>query len=95
MPEAYQIGEVVRLSVKTLDLDSLLADPGAITLKVKSPTGTVTPYTQPIVVRDSVGIYHADIELVAAGQWAYRWELTTPNAGAAEGLIHVNKSYVL
>ena len=95
MPDSYLVGEVVRLRVVTSDIDGLPADPGSITLKVKSGSGAVTAYTGPDVVRDGTGIYHADIALNEAGILAYRWELTAPNAGAAEGLINVQKSRVI
>lgn len=99
MPDpAYIIGEVVRLSLRVADLTGLAADPGTVTLKIKPGAGAVTDYlygSAPEVVRDDAGLYHADIELTAAGLWAYRWQLTTPNAGAAEGVINVSKSRVI
>lgn len=91
-------GEAARLSLAIADLSGNAADPGTLVLKIKTPSGSVTPYTfgsDAELVRDSLGNYHADIPLDASGQWAYRWELTTPNAGAAEGVLHVRKSYVL
>lgn len=98
MSEAFVIGEVVRLSVKATDLAGQAADPGSITLKVKPGIGAVVSYAygQAVeVVRDGAGQYHADIALTSAGQWAYRWELSAPNAGAAEGVIVVQKSRVI
>ena len=94
MSSAYVLGEVVRLLLNTFDFAGAIADPGAVVLKVKRPDGTVATLT-PDVVRDSAGVYHADLTLSAAGMWAYRWELIAPNAGAAEGLISVQKSRVL
>ena len=94
MSSAYVLGEVVRLLLNTFDFAGAVADPGAVVLKVKQPDGTVVTHT-PDVVRDSTGVYHADLALSAAGIWAYRWELTAPNAGAAEGLISVQKSRVI
>lgn len=99
MPDpVFIIGEVVRLSLRVADLTGLAADPGTVTLKVKPGSGVVTDYlygAAPEVVRDGTGIYHADIALTAIGLWAYRWQLTTPNAGAAEGVINVSKSRVI
>lgn len=94
MPD-FLVGEVARLRVRALDIDGQAADPGAIALKVKSPAGAVTSYQTPEVVRDATGIYHADVTLSASGIWAYRWELSPPNAGAAEGVIQVQKSRVV
>lgn len=98
MSEAFIVGEVVRLSVKSTDLSGQSAEPGGITLRIKPGAGAVTNYAYgqaAEIIRDAAGIYHADIELTSAGQWAYRWELTSPNAGAAEGVIVVNKSRVI
>ena len=94
MSSAYVIGEVVRLLLNTFDFPGSVADPGAVILKVKRPDGTVVTHT-PDVVRDSTGLYHADLALSVAGVWAYRWELSAPNAGAAEGVIQVQKSKVI
>ena len=94
----YIPGQVAQISVSVFDSAGVAADPGALRLKVKPPTGAVTTYiygTDVIVVKDSTGCYHADILLTAAGQWAYRWELDAPNAGAAEGVITVQKSRVI
>lgn len=90
----YIPGEVARLSLTVTDHDGLAADPGSVVLKVKQPDGTVVTHT-PDVVRDGAGVYHADLALSSAGVWAYRWELTAPNAGAPEGLINVQKSRVI
>ena len=97
-PNSFVVGEVVRLSIAATDLAGLAAEPGGITLKLKPPVGAVSAYAYgaaPEVVRDGVGRYRADIPLTTAGPWAYRWELSAPNAGAAEGVITVQKSRVI
>ena len=99
MSDAFYIpGELARMSLTAKDATGVLADPGALRLKVKTPAGIVTTYTygsSAEVIKDSTGRYHADIQLTAAGVWAYRWELDAPNAGAAEGAITVQKSRVI
>lgn len=98
MPESFIVGEVARLGLTVADIAGAAADPGALLLKVKAPGGGVTSYLYGVaaeVVRDGTGAYHADLPLATAGQWAYRWELTAPNAGAAEGSINVQKSRVI
>lgn len=95
MPECYLPGQVVRISVRISDDSGVAADPGAIALKVKLGVGAVDIYTYGVnaeLIRDGVGLYHANIPLTAAGLWAYRWELQDPNAGAAEGVVNVQKS---
>jgi hypothetical protein len=98
MPDAYLVGEAARISLRVADIDGATADPGTLKLKVKAPGGAVTTLTYGVdadVMRDGLGQFHADIVLPAAGQWAYRWELTAPNTGAAEGVIVVAKSRVI
>lgn len=99
MPEApYIVGEVAHISLGVADIGGAPADPGALTLKIKAPGSAVTTLTYGVdaaIVRDGVGAFHADIGLSAAGQWAYRWELSAPNTGAAEGLFTVQKSRVI
>ncbi len=95
--DTYTPGQVARLTLAVADLAGAASDPGAVQLKIKAPDATLVVYTYGVdseLVRDSLGKFHADIPLPAAGQWAYRWELTTPNAGAAEGTLHVRNSYV-
>lgn len=95
MAETFIPGEVARLTLQATDLAGLAADPGSITLKIKPGMGAVASYAYGAaaeLVRDGAGLYHADIALTAAGLWAYRWELSAPNAGAAEGVINVQKS---
>lgn len=98
MSDQYIIGETGRISVSITDLLNVAADPGALRLKVKAPSGTVTTYVYGAsgeLVKDSVGHYHADILLDAAGIWAWRWESDVPNAGASEGTLNVRKSAVI
>ena len=98
MSDTYIPGEVARVSLTATDTAGAAADPGALRLKVKPPTGALATYTFGVgadIVKDAVGRYHADILLAAAGLWAYRWELDAPNAGAVEGTITVQKSRVI
>lgn len=98
MSEPFLVGEVARLDLAATDLAGAAVDPGALLLKVKAPGGAVATYSYGAdaeLVRDSLGHYHAAIPLPVAGQWAYRWDLVAPNAGAAEGVISVQKSRVI
>jgi hypothetical protein len=95
---AYLVGQVARISLRVADIAGAIADPGGLVLRVKSGAGSVTSVTygtDPAIVRDGLGSYHADIPLTAPGQWAYRWECVAPHAGAAEGVITVQKSRVI
>lgn|GEM_PF-1105941 len=96
--ENIVIGEVAKITVAIVNSAAVAADPSALRLKVKSPSGTLTTYVFGVaveLVKDSVGNYHANIVMSEAGAWAYRWEADAPNAGASEGRITVKKSIVI
>lgn len=82
------VGDLERVDITNItNAAGVVTDPTALTLKVKVPAGTVTTYTygvDVIVVKDSVGNYHADIPITAAGRWSYAWE-GTGAATVAEG----------
>lgn len=90
-------GAVVQIGLTIKNMQSVLADPSALRLKLRDPDDVITTYVFGVddeVVKDSVGSYHADLVMSKSGRWAYRWESDAPNAGADEGLIQVNKSIV-
>ncbi|HAF00399.1 MAG TPA: hypothetical protein DCG63_03805 [Methylophilaceae bacterium] len=92
------IGSAVKISVSIFNDLDVLTDPSALRLKVRSPAGVVTVYVfgaAAEIVKDSVGNYHGNIVLSAAGTWTYRWEADTPNAGVGEGKVLVKKSIVI
>lgn len=63
-----------------------LTDPTAVKVRWKAPSGAVTTWTyltDSQVVKDSVGMYHADIPITLAGTHYYGW-LGTGAVGAAE-----------
>lgn len=94
----WLIGQAARISVDVKDFGGALADPGALRLKVKPPTGVLQTFvygTDIALVKDATGKYHLDLTLDADGAWAYRWECDAPNAGAIEGTLQVRKSAVI
>lgn len=98
MSKQFLPGEVARVSVSITDPAGTLSDPGAMRLMVKPVNGVVLVYVGADIVRESIGRYHVDVPIpatAAPGRWVYRWELEAPNAGAAEGVIVVQKSQVL
>lgn len=82
------IGDLQRVSATNItNAAGVVTDPTTLTLKVMKPDATVDTYvypTDPIIVKDSVGNYHADIDVDSAGRWAYSWE-GTGAATFAEG----------
>lgn len=95
MSSLFVVGEVARLSLLLINSIGVAADPGALRLKVRNPlTAVITTYAYGagVVIKDSVGNYHADIALPVAGLWLWRWESDAPNAGANEGSLSVSPS---
>ncbi len=95
----YDVGDLIRLSGIFYDEDGDPIDPTTITLKVKDLAGTTTTYvygTDPEVVKDRVGHYHADITIDGAGDgfWYYRWESTGTAVTAEEGKFLIKEKNV-
>lgn len=92
----YQPGDLVRLST-TFTVDDTPTDPTSVTLTVQKPDGTQTDYvhgTDPEVVKDSTGVYHADIEADQAGLWVWAWTGTGAAHGVDEGSFSVSRRLV-
>lgn len=94
MSNAYDVGDSIRLSCAFTNSAGTAVDPGAVSLKVKVPAGTVATYTYvgADITRDSAGNYHLDIDLATAGEWSYRWAGTSTNKAATEGEFTVRAS---
>lgn len=90
----YIIGDATRISLSIIDAATGdLVDPGGIALKLRTPAGIVTTHTYTpdagIVVRDGVGLFHAELDLNAHGRWYWRWQTVAPSVGVAEGSLQV------
>lgn len=85
---SINVGDVQRVSALSItNAAGVVTDPTVLTLKVKKPDATLTTYTYGVgivIVKDSVGNYHADIPLDAEGVWRYDW-VGTGAAAFAEG----------
>ena len=74
----YHVGTLVRVSV-TFKVSGTATDPTTVTVKVKKPNGAKLSYvygTDPEVVKDATGEYHADVLTTVTGHYHYRWEGT-------------------
>ena len=91
MANVYDIGDIVRVSVEFKNLTGTLTDPTTVTLKYRDPTGTLTDWTVTAgeIVKDGVGLYHADVSPTAAGIWAYRFVGVGTLQAAEEGTFLV------
>ncbi len=72
-------GTLVRLSVTFTDVAGVPTDPGVVTCAVRRPDNQVVA-PAPIVIRDAVGAYHADVDIAgwAGGVCAYAFSGTAP-----------------
>ena len=86
----------VMLTNKITDSEDVDTDPTTLSLLVRSPSRTVTTYTEPDdITKDDIGDYHYDLELTEAGTWHYRWVGTGVAAGAAEGQLRCRRQTVV
>ena len=96
MSDEFIVGETVRLSVSVTAADGeTLADPDVLRLKTLRMGDVVQVYlygTDAMIVRDSIGQFHADIPLPLSGDWYYRWETSGPITGVAEGALKVRST---
>lgn len=90
-------GDVVRVSTAPgfKDLLGVLTDPTTVTLKWRVAGGVTTTWTWtsgtpgPNIVRDSVGLFRADIPVVSAGLHYFRWIGTGAVTAAEESTFSV------
>lgn len=84
-PNAYDVGDRVRVYGVFTDLAGVDTDPTTIVCKYQDPAGTETTVTYPTsIVKASTGRYYLDIDLNAAGTWYYRWVATGAVVAAGE-----------
>lgn len=74
----YTAGQAARLDVGPItNMAGTAIDPSPLTLTIYKPDGTqahaFTYDTDPEIVQDATGTYHADIELTTDGMWRAVW----------------------
>lgn len=92
---AYNLGDLVTISGTLTSAAGTELDPTVAHCEYKDPSGNVTTLTYPTdaaLVRDGVGIYHADIDADRAGTWRYRFYSTGTGQGANEESFNVKPS---
>jgi hypothetical protein len=84
----------VRIFGEFRDLAGTLVDPTTVTLKVRTPAAVVTTYTYGggVVLKDSAGVYHADVAGSEAGTWSFRWEGVGSYVAAGEWSFEIDES---
>lgn len=74
----------------------VLTDPTVVTLRWRrhGEAETVWLVAAGQVVKDSTGVYHADIPVTEPGLHYYRWEGTGAVAAAAEGTFSAESNFI-
>lgn len=88
----YVSGNTVKIKATIRNEAGALADPGAVTVKLRSPSEVVTTFVAPSVVQESTGVYTFQQQYSEEGQWEYRVTGTSPVIFAAEGQFWVYPS---
>jgi hypothetical protein len=90
------VGDVVRLTATFTNAAGTLADPTVVTLEWRVGTTTTTWVygTDDEVVKDSTGVYHADLPIEVASRHYYLWTGTGAVQAAEENSFRVDASVV-
>jgi hypothetical protein len=79
MPAYYYLGQPFRDELTVEDVSGALVDPTTVLMSLRYPDGSTV--AGPAAVRDSLGKYHADLNLPVAGRYRRLWTTTGPGAG--------------
>lgn len=94
MTDKYVLGQLVLVTATYKNTASgSVVDPDVVKLDVTDPNGTVTTYTYGsggFIVKDSTGVYHANIDAGTTGFWYYRWYSTGNGQAADVGRFEVD-----
>ena len=94
---AYDIGDLVRITGNLATAAGVAVDPTALVCKVLSPAGTTTTYTYgstAFPIKNDVGEYYVDITPDAAGEWWYQFRSTGTGQAMDEGYFVVRASAI-
>jgi hypothetical protein len=91
----YDLGDVVVITANFKNSAGTLADPDVVKFDWKlEQSGATTTYTYPtVIVKDSTGIYHYDIDASAEGTYFYRGWSTGTGQAAAEDSFFVKSNF--
>jgi hypothetical protein len=88
----YDVGDRVRVVGTFKDIAGMTADPTAVTIKIRKPSGTVVQLTGAEIDQEDVGVFYADVNLDQSGTWWYRFEGTGQVQAAEEHALNVRAS---
>lgn len=75
----YQKGQLVRTRATFKDAAGALGDPTIVICRFRAPGGVFTQYSYGVdaeVVRESLGMFHVDVDAATEGTWSYKWQST-------------------
>lgn len=105
----HDVGDLVTLWSVFTDALGAQADPTAVTLTVRDPSGVESSVTPSPAVEgdlpvasaatgqtltDVTGVYKGEVAIDSSGLWRYRWEGTGAITEAGEGSFHVRRQRV-
>jgi hypothetical protein len=81
------------LTIRDTANGNALYDPATLAFRIRAPGGTVTEYAYPgaSIVRDSAGVYHADVVLEDPGVTGWSWHIGGPSPRVVHGQVLVLK----
>lgn len=88
MPDVFQAGDVIRLTVTLRDIDDVIGDPSTLTFRLTEPDGTAVVYewqTDAELVRESAGVFYVDYAITQPDYHYYAFTATGTRQSYAEG----------
>ena len=93
---SYLAGNQVRVSAEFTDIvTGAEIDPPIVKLSVCAPSGSPTVYIYGVdanVIRDAIGMYHADLDIDSAGTWLYKWWSVGTGKAAGENSFYASEA---
>jgi hypothetical protein len=91
----YDIGTAVTLTATFRNDDGALADPTAVTITVKKPSGTTDVYTGGALTHPSTGVYEVVVTPTESGNWRWKAVGTGAVTVAEQDVFQVARDRVL
>jgi hypothetical protein len=91
----YDLGDVVVVTAGFKNSAGTLADPDVVKFDWKlEQSGATTTYTYPtVIVKDSTGVYHVNLNADTEGTYYYRFYSTGTGKAAAEDSFFVKSNF--
>lgn len=84
-------GNTVKIKAFFTDEEGTPLSPSVISLKIRTPDGTVTPYTNNELTNHGIGIWYMSYVPADPGHYDVRWETDSPDV-SGESFFDVKPS---